>query len=127
VYPIKPFGGKEYAMTRKSVSRIAIALLLVLTVAAPVFAQDRQYSPISKRCSGPTGEAILFDLALLRPAGLVAMGVGAVLGVFTYPMAQITRSEDRYDQKLFMEPYEYTFVRPMGEMDYSCDEVLTSP
>jgi hypothetical protein len=114
-------------MTRKNVTRIAIALLLVLAVAAPVFAQDRQYSPMTKRCSGPTGEALLFDLALLRPAGLVAMGVGAVLGVFTYPMAQITHSEDRYDQKLFVEPYEYTFVRPMGEMEYFCDEVSTLP
>lgn len=112
-------------MTRKNVTRIAIAVLLVLTVAAPVFAQDRQYSPMSRRCSGPSGDAILFDLALLRPAGLVAMGVGAVLGVFTYPMAAITHSEDRYDQKLFTEPYEYTFVRPMGEMDYYCDEETT--
>jgi len=127
VYPIKPFGGKEYAMTRKNVSRIAIALLLVLTVAAPVFAQDRQYSPMNKRCSGPSGESLIFDIAMLRPVGLVAMGVGAVIGVLTFPMAQITHSEDRYDQKLFVEPYEYTFVRPMGDVDYYCDEVSTLP
>lgn len=112
-------------MTRKNVTRIVIAVLLVLAVAAPVFAQDRQYSPMSRRCSGLSGDDIIWDLALLRPAGLAAMAVGAIVGVVTYPMAAITHSEDRYEQKLFVEPFEYTFVRPMGDMDYACDEETT--
>jgi hypothetical protein len=111
-------------MTRKNVTGIAIALLLVLTIAAPVLAQDTRMSSAVQRCSKPTGEEMIVDLVVLRPAGLVASGVGAIAAIIGFPMAIMTNSVDRYDQKFFREPLEYTFVRPVGDNDYFCDEEM---
>ncbi len=111
-------------MTRKNVTRIAIALLLVLTVAAPVFAQGLEMSPASKRCTGPTGEAMIADIVVLRPVGLIASSIGAIFGIASFPLAVMTNGVDRYDQKFFREPLEYTFLRPVGDNDFFCDEEL---
>ena len=111
-------------MTRKNVTPITIALLLVLTMAAPVLAQGLEMSSAAARCTGPSGEAMIGDLIVLRPVGLVASTVGAVVGIVTFPMAIFTNSVDRYDQKFFREPLEYTFVRPIGDNDFFCDEEM---
>jgi hypothetical protein len=111
-------------MTRKNVTPITIALLLVLTMAAPVLAQDPRMSSVSARCTKPMGEDMIADLVVLRPIGLIASGVGAVFGIVTFPMAIFTNTVDRYDQKFFREPLEYTFVRPVGDNDFFCDEEM---
>jgi len=112
-------------MTRTTIRRIAIALLLVLTVAVPVYADTALYSPLNKRCSGPSGELLIGDTVFLRAAGLLAMGVGAAMSIVSFPFAAMSDSVDRIGQKYFVEPYEYTFVRPLGDVDYACDEELT--
>ncbi len=113
-------------MTRTTIRRIAIALLLVLTVAAvPVYAQEATISPMSKRCNGPSGQLIIGDTVFLRSAGLLAMGVGAAMSIVSFPFAAMTNSVDRLGQKYFVEPYEYTFIRPMGDVDYACDQEMT--
>jgi len=111
-------------MTRKNVTGIVFVMVLVLTMAASVFAQSPRMSSPAARCSRPQGEEMIVDLAVLRPAGLIASGVGAVVGIITFPMAILTDTVDRYDQKFFREPLEYTFVRPIGDNDFFCDEEM---
>ncbi|HBZ53934.1 MAG TPA: hypothetical protein DEO88_00885 [Syntrophobacteraceae bacterium] len=111
-------------MTRRNVAGIAIVLLLVLTMAAPVLAQGPVFSTADKRCTGPSGEAMIVDLVVLRPAGLIASGIGAIFGIASFPVAVMTNSVDRYDQKFFREPLEYTFPRPVGDNDFFCDEEM---
>jgi hypothetical protein len=111
-------------MSRINVLRIVVALLLVSAVTAPVFAQPYGYSSESERCSGPSSYWIIEDTFLMRPAGIIAMGVGAAVAVVAFPFAAMSNSVDRLGQRMFVEPYEYTWVRPLGDLDYGCDQEL---
>jgi hypothetical protein len=112
-------------MTRTTIRRIAIALLLVLTVAVPVYADTSVYSPVSKRCTGPSADLLIADTVFLRAAGILAMGVGVAASIVSFPFAATSNSMDRVGQKYYVEPFEYTFKRPLGDVDYACDEELT--
>jgi hypothetical protein len=111
-------------MTRTTIRGIAVALLLVLTLAVPIYAQDATISPPSKRCMGPSGDLLIGDTLILRPAGIAAMAVGAAMSIVSFPFAAMTNTVDRLGQKYYVEPYEYTFIRPLGDIDYYCDEDL---
>jgi Zn-dependent protease len=112
-------------MSRINVLRIVVALVLVLSVTVPVFAQQYgQISPESVRCSGPSSYWIIEDTFLMRPAGIIAMGVGAAVAVVAFPFAAMSNSVDRLGQRMFVEPYEFTWVRPLGDLDYGCDQEL---
>ncbi len=66
----------------------------------------------------PPGELIIVDSILLRPLGLVAMGVGFIGSIVAYPWAAASGSQDRVCSELIEKPYKYTFERPVGELDY---------
>jgi len=103
---------------------IAVALLLVLTLAVPIYAQDATISPPSKRCMGPSSDLLIADTLFLRSAGIASMFVGVAASIVSFPFAAMTNTVDRLGQKYYVEPYEYTFIRPLGDVDYYCDEDL---
>lgn len=63
-----------------------------------------------------TAEGMVFDLAIGRPIGLVATIAGAALFVATLPLS-IFEAEipKKAFNTLVMEPFNFTFVRPLGE------------
>lgn len=86
------------------------ALGLLGAIASPAaLAQDRIDD-------GPSAEAIVFDLAIARPAGLVGTIVGAVVLVVALPFT-ITIGAPPADaaQALVVDPFAFTFTRPLGE------------
>lgn len=66
----------------------------------------------------PSGEAILFDAIVLRPLGLAATAIGTAGAVLTAPWAANTCEWDLVERKLIREPADYTFCRPLGDIDY---------
>jgi hypothetical protein len=67
----------------------------------------------------PSGELILFDAMILRPLGVVATAVGTVgAAVFVAPWTANTCDWDLVEKKLIREPANYTFCRPLGDVDY---------
>ncbi len=60
-------------------------------------------------------EGIFVDAVALRPLGFVFFAFGCAFYVITYPVAAITNSKDTSYKLLVEEPYEYTFVRPLGD------------
>jgi hypothetical protein len=66
----------------------------------------------------PPGELIIVDAVILRPLGLVSMAVGFAGSIVAWPWATTSCSQYRVEQALICEPYNYTFTRPVGEMDY---------
>jgi hypothetical protein len=62
----------------------------------------------------PTGGMMMWDL-LMRPVGMVATGVGAVVWVVSYPFAYWGGNTDESTEALVQAPFEWTFQRPLGE------------
>jgi hypothetical protein len=102
-----------------------IALLLTIAflvgMAAPVLA-DEPLPPdptlTGRFTAEPMGEFIIVDTLILRPLGLVSMGVGAAMAVLSYPASAPSNSEDRVTRELIQKPYGYTFCRPIGDINF---------
>lgn len=90
-------------------------ILMVLIVAALLFAS----SPAFATHDEATDMAI--DTLILRPLGIVSILTGTGLYLLSYPFASMTNSLDKTGEALVMEPYRYTFERPVGEIEYELD------
>jgi hypothetical protein len=83
-------------------------------------AEAQTRAPTSDRLTvrdDPPGELILADALIVRPVGIVACIVGAVGTVLISPFTASTGSYDRVEEELLRKPAEFTFKRPLGEMD----------
>jgi hypothetical protein len=119
---------KGSAMKATCLLRIFVALLMSFSLTVPVLAQTYQYETgLPARCVGPAGEDIIADTLVLRPLGAIALGVGAVMSVVSLPFALMTDSAAVVKQKLLVEPFEYTFKRPLGDTDWGCEVDVTTP
>ncbi len=87
----------------KKICAILLAFVIVFT-SSMAFALD--------------GDAtdVIADTFILRPLGFAATVAGGAVFVISLPMALITKSTDKTYKVLVKEPFEYTFVRPLGEI-----------
>jgi hypothetical protein len=89
------------------VTGVIIAVLASLLGASPaVWAQDIQE---------PTGTEITVDLMIARPVGAASLAVGTAIFIVTLPFAVATGSTKITADKLVAEPYNFTFVRDLGD------------
>lgn len=89
---------------------VVIAILLGFVGAPPMaWAQD------DMNFEKPTGTEITFDLMIARPVGFVSVALGASLFVVSLPFAVATGSADNTADALVAKPYNFTFVRDLGE------------
>jgi hypothetical protein len=63
----------------------------------------------------PGGGAMIFDLVVVRPVGIVATALGSVFWVLSMPFSASGDNFDTATKKLVKEPAAYTFKRPLGE------------
>lgn len=63
----------------------------------------------------PSAEEITLDVVICRPAGVLGLAAGTVIFVVASPIALITGSTKTTAKKLIVEPYKFTFQRPLGE------------
>ncbi len=59
-------------------------------------------------------DAPLFDLLILRPMGIAACAVGIGVSIVALPFVATTGAGAEVGEKLIVEPFEYTFRRPIG-------------
>ena len=59
--------------------------------------------------------AIVFDVLILRPAGLVRVLLGSALAAIVIPFALATGEADDVLQRLVGDPAEATFLRELGD------------
>lgn len=69
----------------------------------------------------PSSTAVVYDVLLMRPLGLVATTVGTALFVVGLPFTIPSRSVKVSADKLVVAPFNFTFQRPIGDMDYFND------
>jgi hypothetical protein len=63
----------------------------------------------------PTGTEITFDLMIARPIGAVSLALGTTIFIVSLPFAVATGSAKTTADKLVSEPYNFTFVRDLGD------------
>ena len=97
-------------MQRFMIKSIA-AIVLSVFIALPGFAQPETYA----YSETPSAGAIIGDLFLARPAGLIATAVGTAVFIVALPFSLPSRSVDKVAQALIVKPATFTFVRPLGQ------------
>ena len=114
-------------MIKAKYLRIIVVLVLSASLAMPAYAaQKSEPKEGVGPCEGPSAEAIIADTLILRPVGIVAMVVGFAGAIIAFPFAILSNSTDRVKQKLLVEPFEYTFKRPVGDTSlYDCSPQFT--
>jgi hypothetical protein len=84
----------------------------VLLAAAPAWsAGEYAYREEAK----PTGGEMMWDTFAMRPFGMLATAVGAVVYVVSYPFAYLGGNTEESKEALVTDPYEWTFERPLGQ------------
>ncbi|HXI09671.1 MAG TPA: hypothetical protein VNK06_02605 [Thermodesulfobacteriota bacterium] len=92
-----------------------IAAVFLLAVFLSV-TSVRGAAPQEEQPHGPSGEAIVFDLVLGRPLGLVTLVAGTAIFIVGLPFTLPTRSVGVAADKLIADPFRFTFIRPVGEL-----------
>lgn len=70
---------------------------------------------------GGDDAAVLADVIFVRPVGLAAVVVGTALFIVALPFSIPSSSVGLTARVLIVEPFNYTFVRPIGYPDYKWD------
>lgn len=93
---------------KKTIAFLLITIMLSLT-ALPVEAATMEEEPSST--------AIVFDVLITRPLGIVATAVGTAVFIVGLPFTIPTRSVGVAAEKLVVDPLAFTFRRPVGHID----------
>jgi len=105
--------GKEIRMLKKIKK-----LLAVFFVSALVFFHFASIAPAKEYLNDldEKGGYMVGDLTVMRPLGIVATAVGAIVYVISLPFSLAGGNEEEARQKLVIEPAKYTFTRPLGDL-----------
>lgn len=95
--------------------RIAVTLAaLAFTLAQPALAADPPQPQVDR---APSGEAMAFDLFVMRPLSLVGTIAGAAIFVVSIPFDLVAWNLSDPARRLVGEPAAFTFTRPLGDLD----------
>lgn len=107
----------ETSIMHRSNSKPATYFLAaLLAVSSIMFTATAMAAPYNQINSKPSGGAMLADTLLVRPAMLVGTALGVVTFIATLPFSALGGNVDEAAKSLVLEPAEYTFIRPLGEM-----------
>ena len=106
-------------MCRSGMMRSWVALtvaVLFLGATTLVHAASDPYVGPARNGGEVAGEDMALDGLLLKPVGVLAIVLGSATLVLTLPFSIPTRSVGAAAQKLVVEPWKYTFERPLGQI-----------
>jgi hypothetical protein len=112
---------------KRILSLLVIAILLLSSITiTPCRAQESgPSSPLSTTVESPRpssqappGELMIADVLIMRPLGFAAIILGLVGAVVAFPFAAITNSQDAVCRALVERPFQYTFQRPVGQVEW---------
>ena len=98
-----------FKFAKITLTLVMVASLLVIPFGSTALAQEYFET------EDPGGGAMIFDLCVVRPVGIVATALGSVAFVMSLPFSALGDNVDVAGEKLFKEPASYTFTRPLGE------------
>jgi hypothetical protein len=100
-----------FKIVKKSLITMIIAAMMVMPLTTTAFAGEYF------EAEDPSGGAMMFDLAVVRPVGIVATAVGCVFFVVSSPFSALGGNINSAGEKLVKDPVAYTFKRPLGEFE----------
>ena len=98
---------------RSMIRHMVAALAVVVWLGAPAVSTAGGFEDSHAECSYPK----IFDLMIMRPVGLVGLGIGTVLFVPYGPLSALV-SPDGFAapwETFIAQPARFTFGRPLGE------------
>ncbi len=98
----------------KLAGHLLAATLVLTSLTLPLAASANDY--MLRDSSEPTGGEMLADAFLLRPFMLVGSVITVATFVVTLPFSALGGNVGESADKLVIEPLQYTFVRPLGEI-----------
>ena len=101
-----------FKLFKKTLILITVASMLIVPFGSTALAQE--YFEAEE----PSGGAMIYDLCVVRPVGLVATALGSVVFVLSWPFSALGDNSDVAGQKLVKNPAAYTFKRPLGEFQH---------
>jgi hypothetical protein len=97
--------------------RKLLAILTVVAIAVTFTAPPVLAGPGDAVIDDTSADAMILDLVILRPAGLVAVIGGSVAFVLSLPFSALGGNVGEAAEKLVVDPARYTFVRPLGHVE----------
>ena len=98
-----------FRIAKKSLVIAIIAALLIVPFASSGLAEE-----YFER-EDPSGGAMMYDVIVVRPVGIVATAVGSIFYVISLPFSLLGQNAGEAGEALVKEPAAYTFKRPLGE------------
>ena len=98
-----------------NISKPSMILLLVATLVFVPFSTTAIANEINSK-NEMVAEKMAIDILLVRPFGIVATAVGTVFFVVSLPFSALGRNTCMVWQKMVVEPAQYTFKRPVGDL-----------
>ena len=86
-----------------------VVVLLVVTL---LFTGGVNANPAG---SGKDAPAIIADIFICRPLGILALAGGSALYVLSLPFTVPAKGKEAAKRTLILYPYHYTFIRQLGE------------
>jgi len=95
----------------RAVSKLLAATLVAALVSVPAFAGTQQFTDVEGSHVSP-----MFDVLVMRPIGLIGLGVGALLWVPAAAMTAAVQPSEigKPTEHLIKKPYRYVFEEPIG-------------
>ena len=104
-----------HKLVKQSMVVLAAVALITVVLVPPASAQVE----LAKKEPGPG--AMTYDLLLLRPFGAAATVLGSAVFVVSLPFSALGRNVGRAGKALVVDPFVFTFWRPLGVIRFSPD------
>lgn len=101
------------SLNRKLISYFLAVMLATSNMAFVSSAYASDYDINSER---PSGSAMLADAVLMRVPMTAVTLVGAGIFIVTLPFSALGGNVGEAGTKLVKEPFEYAWLRPLGEL-----------
>jgi hypothetical protein len=89
----------------KKVVIVALVVLTLITTSVPALAAG----------GASVAAAMVADVIIARPAGFVGTILGSAVFILALPFAALSRSVEPVAQTLVVDPFKFTFTRPVGD------------
>ncbi len=91
---------------------LSLVIISVVCISAPAFGM------------GGDDAAVVADILLVRPVGLAAVVIGTAVFIVALPFSIPSGSVGYTAQVLIVEPFKFTFQRPIGYPDWKWDPAV---